>query len=52
MLQNVKNIKFFETQEDLLRMINNEALLSVEDLVFFENNSIFKRFNNIGIKIE
>lgn len=52
MLQSAKNIKFFETQEDLLRMISNEALLSVEDLVFFENNSIFKRFNNIGIKIE
>jgi len=52
LLKDCKNVKFFETHDDLLRIISNESLEAVDDLNFFSKNSLFERFNTIGIKIE
>lgn len=52
MLKGFKNVKFFETSDDLIRIIENESLEQVNEISAFEKNSIFERFRNIGIEIK
>jgi hypothetical protein len=52
MLKDFKNVKFFETSDDLIRIIENESLEQINEISAFEKNSLFERFRNIGIEIK
>ena len=52
MLKDFENIKFFETAEDLVRIVENEKFDRIDSIAAFEKNSIFARFKTIGIEIK